>query len=203
MQRLDNVSPVKLLVLTWPYALVFWTTFALAFLPEARITGRRNEGWATSQDAYSKLVLMLAQGFGTFAAFAIALTVPFGALPYPALFFWAGVVALIAGSLLRRHCRRVLGSSFTGTVIVNPEHAVIERGAYRYVRHPSYTAAFVMYFGIGAALANWISLATLLVLVVVAFLYRVNVEERALATVIGDSYLHYMKRTKRFVPFLY
>jgi protein-S-isoprenylcysteine O-methyltransferase Ste14 len=29
------------------------------------------------------------------------------------------------------------------------------------------------------------------------------VEERALATVIGDSYLHYMKRTKRFVPFLY
>jgi protein-S-isoprenylcysteine O-methyltransferase Ste14 len=60
-----------------------------------------------------------------------------------------------------------------------------------------------MYFGIGAALANWISLATLLVLVVVAFLYRVNVEERALATVIGDSYLHYMQRTKRFVPFLY
>ncbi len=88
-------------------------------------------------------------------------------------------------------------------MIVNPDHAVIERGAYRYVRHPSYTAALVIFFGVGAALGNWISLATLLAIVVVAFFYRVNVEERALAAVIGDPYLHYMKRTKRFVPFLY
>ncbi len=146
---------------------------------------------------------MLAQFFGMGIAFAIASTVPFGVLPYPTLCFWVGVFALIVGSLFRRHCRRMLGSSFTGSVIVNPDHAVIERGAYRYVRHPSYTAALVIFFGVGAALGNWISLATLLAIVVVAFFYRVNVEERALAAVIGDPYLHYMKRTKRFVPFLY
>lgn len=28
---------VQLLVLTWPYALIFWTVFVLAFLPESRI----------------------------------------------------------------------------------------------------------------------------------------------------------------------
>jgi protein-S-isoprenylcysteine O-methyltransferase Ste14 len=194
---------MQLLVLTWPYALIFWIAFAWTFLPESRIVARRNEGWATSQDAYSKAALMLAQVIGMCIAFTIALTVRFGALPHPMLFFWVGVVALIVGSLLRRHCRSMLGSSFTGTVIVNPNHAIIERGAYRYVRHPSYTAALVIFFGIGSALANWISFTTLLVIVVIAFFYRVNVEERALVAVVGDPYRHYMQRTKRFVPFLY
>lgn len=194
---------MQLLVLTWPYAFIFWLTFAWAFLPESRIAARRNEGWATSQDAYSKLVLVFAQIFGMGIAFAIATTTPLGALPYPMFFFWVGIVGLIVGSLFRRHCRRTLGSSFTGTVVVNADHAIIERGAYRYIRHPSYTAALIIFFGIGSALANWISLVTLLAFVAIAFFYRVNVEERALIAVVGDSYRRYMQRTKRFVPFVY
>ncbi len=191
------------LVFTWPYDLIFGAAFAWVFLPESRIAARRNEGWVTSQDAYSKIVLMLVQVLGMGIAFAIASTLPSGVLPAPMVFFWVGVVALIVGSLLRLHCRRILGSSFTGTVIVRPYHAVIERGAYRYVRHPSYTAALVMFFGIGSALANWISLATLLGMVLVAFVYRAKVEERALVAVTGGSYLRYMQRTKRFLPFVY
>jgi protein-S-isoprenylcysteine O-methyltransferase Ste14 len=74
-----------------------------------------------------------------------------------------------------------------GAIIVNDDHAVVERGAYRYARHPSYTGAVIVFLGIGSALANWISLATSLVLVFIAFLYRVNVEERALAAAIAPS----------------
>jgi protein-S-isoprenylcysteine O-methyltransferase Ste14 len=147
-------------------------------------------------------VLALGQLFGMGAAFAIALTVPLGALPYPTLFFWVGVVALIAGKFICRHCYCML-SSFTGVVVVNADHAVVERGAYRCVRHPSYTGAVRMFFGIGSALANWISLATLTVLVSIAFFYRVYVEERAFIAVIGDPYRNYMRRTTRFVPFLF
>jgi protein-S-isoprenylcysteine O-methyltransferase Ste14 len=192
---------MHLLVLTWPYALIFWVAFALAFVPEQAVL--RNEGWTTPQDANSKRVLILSQIVGMFAAFAIALTVPRGALPYPMLFFWLGIAALVAGRLLRRHCHRMLGSSFTGAVVVTTDHAVVENGAYRYVRHPSYTAAVILYLGIGLALANWISIATVTVLVSVTFLYRVNIEERALVAVIGDPYRDYMQRTKRFVPFLF
>ncbi len=188
-------------VFTWPYALLFWAVFAWAFAPE--FAARRWEGRATPQDAGSKGALIIAQTFGMFAAFAIALTVPFGAMPYPGSFFSAGVLALIAGSLLRRHCQRMLGASFTGAVVVREDHAVVERGAYRFVRHPSYTAAFIMFLGIGLALANWIGLSTMLALVLLSFLYRVNVEERALVAVAGDRYRSYMQRTKRFVPFVF
>ncbi|HEV3092139.1 MAG TPA: isoprenylcysteine carboxylmethyltransferase family protein [Candidatus Cybelea sp.] len=190
-----------MLVFTWPYGLFFWAVFAWAFVPE--FAARRREGRATPQDAGSMGVLIIAQSVGMFAAFTIARTVPLGAMPYPRLCFSVGVLALIAGSLLRRHCQRMLGASFTGAVVVREDHAVVERGAYRFVRHPSYTAASIMFFGIGLALANWIGLATLLALVLLTLLYRVNVEERTLIAVIGDRYRGYMRRTKRFVPFVF
>lgn len=194
---------MRLLVLTWPYALIFWAVYVWVFASEFRIATRRGEGSGNPQDANSKRILMIAQFAGMAAAFSIAVIVPFGALPLPVLFFWLGIVALIAGRLLRRHCQRMLGSSFTGTVIVAADHAVVERGAYRYVRHPSYTAALIIFLGVGSALANWISLTALLALVFVAFLYRVTVEERALVAIIGDPYRDYALRTKRFVPFLF
>lgn len=82
-------------------------------------------------------------------------------------------------------------------------HEVIERGAYRYVRHPSYTAAALIYLGIGLALGNWIAVLIIMAGVALAFGYRVRVEERALLSVIGEPYRDYMARTKRFVPFLW
>ena len=194
---------VRLLIYTWPYALVFWGLMAWAFSPEFRIVSRRQETATATQDAHSKALIMAGQGFAMFAAFAIAATVPSAALTHPVWWFWAGISTIIAGSLLRRHCWRMLGASFTGAVIVRPEQHVVERGAYRYVRHPSYTAGMIMFVGIGFALANWISLAGVVAAVSLVYGYRVAVEERALAAVIGDPYRRYMQRTKRFVPFVF
>jgi protein-S-isoprenylcysteine O-methyltransferase Ste14 len=195
--------PHTLLVYTWPYALVFWGVFLWAFAPEFRIVSRRREPSATPQDAHSKRIIAVGQGLAAFAAFTIAVRVPSAALTHRVWWFWAGLGAIVAGSLLRRHCWRMLGASFTGAVIVNPDQTVVDRGAYRYVRHPSYTAGAIMFLGIGLALANGISLAVLLGAVAIVYGYRVGVEERALVAVIGDPYRRYMTRTKRFVPFLF
>jgi protein-S-isoprenylcysteine O-methyltransferase Ste14 len=80
---------------------------------------------------------------------------------------------------------------------------VVDRGAYHYVRHPSYTAGAILFLGIGLALANWIGLVVLMGAISVVYGYRVAVEERALLATMGDSYRRYMSRTKRFVPFLF
>ena len=193
----------RLVIYAWPYALFFWVVFFWAFAPKFRIISRRSEPSTTPQDANSKRLIAVGQGVATFAAFAIAATVPSANLPYRVWLFWIGMSVIIGASLLRRHCWRMLGSSFTGAVIVKPDQAVVDRGVYRYVRHPSYTAGAILFLGIGLALANWISLAVLLGAVSIVYGYRVDVEERALVTVIGDPYRRYMSRTKRFVPFLF
>ena len=52
-----------------------------------------------------------------------------------------GLVVVVAASLFRRHCFRMLGADFRGDVTVRADQPVIDRGAYRYLRHPSYLAA--------------------------------------------------------------
>src|SRR5439155_24903313 len=101
--------------------------------------------------------------------------------------FWLGNGLLIGGSLLRRHCWRILGEYFTGDVRARADQPVIDRGAYRWVRHPSYTGGILMFAGIGLALGNWASLAILVLVSVGVDAYRIGDEERALSQTIGTA----------------
>ena len=109
---------------------------------------------------------------------------------------------LIAGAVLRRYCFNALGKSFTGTVMVSPGQRIVQDGVYRFVRHPSYTAALLMFTGVGIALGSWISVAILFLVHCYLYGIRVAVEERALRETIGEAYLAYSARTKRFIPFI-
>jgi protein-S-isoprenylcysteine O-methyltransferase Ste14 len=97
----------------------------------------------------------------------------------------------------------MLGLYFTGNVKVVADQKVIQQGAYRWVRHPSYTGGMLMYLGTGLALTNWLSALILTALGAAGYAYRVRVEERALARTLGERYQDYMRRTKRFVPFVF
>lgn len=190
-------------VFTWPYAPFFWAVFLWAFAPEFRIIGRAQQTPDSPHDAKSLQVIMLGQTLAMFGAFALAAGVRAAALPHGIALFWAGLCTIVAGSLLRRHCFAMLGEHFSGAVKVASDQPVVECGAYRYVRHPSYTAGALLSVGIGLALGNWLSLLVLLGSIVIVYAYRVRVEEAALASVVGEPYQLYMRRTKRFVPFIF
>ena len=193
------------LIVLYPYAPVFWAIFAWASLPEWRLLRRaRPSGGVGPQDAGSMRVIVAGMELALLLAFPLAFLAPAATLTrHRHALFWAGDVLIVLGSLLRRHCFRMLGDSFTGAVRVLPEQAVIERGAYRYARHPSYTAGMLMYVGFGLALTNWLSLLVLVLASTIVYSYRVSVEERALVATLGERYVAYVRRTKRFVPFVF
>jgi protein-S-isoprenylcysteine O-methyltransferase Ste14 len=70
------------------------------------------------------------------------------------------------------------------------------------VRHPSYTGGILMFAGIGVALANWASLAILIIVSVAVYSYRIAVEEKALLAAIGEPYAAFMRTRKRFIPYV-
>jgi protein-S-isoprenylcysteine O-methyltransferase Ste14 len=194
---------MKPLPFTWPYALVFWLVFMWAFTPEFGVIRRaRHRGNTT--DAKSLQVIMLGMNVAFLVAFPLA-WVP--ALRVSSAFvvagFWIGIALIISGSLLRRHCFRMLGESFTGDVRATTDQQVITRGAYSVLRHPSYTAGILMNTGIGLALGSWASALLVAVASIAVYAYRISVEERALLAAIGEPYREFMSTRKRLIPFVY
>lgn len=186
----------------WPYALAFWGVFVWVFTPEWGVVRRARGRASDPQDAGSLWAIMIGNQIAMALALTLAWVAPSATIDRRVPLFWVGIAVLAAGSLLRRHCFRMLGQSFTGAVQVHTGQTVVDRGAYRWVRHPSYSAGIMMFAGIGLALGNWLSLASMVLITAAAYGYRVTVEERALAATLGEPYREYMRRTKRFVPYL-
>jgi len=190
----------------WPYGLLFWTAFIWAFTPEYQIVRKAQKAAsrADSQDAGSIRVITVGGSIASTIAFPLA-WVPF--LRFPAAWqpvvFVIGVATLIAGSLLRRHCWRQLGASFTGDVRAEPGQRIVNTGAYAVLRHPSYSAAILMNTGIGLALGSWGSAALLALASFALYSYRIAVEERALLAAVGEPYRELMRTRRRLIPYVY
>jgi protein-S-isoprenylcysteine O-methyltransferase Ste14 len=189
----------------WPYALAFWLVYIWAFSPEFRILKRTplRGTPAPVEDQGSARVVVIGGSLVILLSFVIALLARRAKLPGdPRVWFVVGVLALIAGSLLRRHCFKVLGRFFTGAVTIQSDHRVIDSGAYRWVRHPSYSAALLMTLGIGLSLGNWLSVLISIVGAFSIYTYRARVEERALLSALGAPYADFLAKRKRFIPFI-
>jgi protein-S-isoprenylcysteine O-methyltransferase Ste14 len=117
--------------------------------------------------------------------------------------FWIGVCVMLVGFGLRIWAVVALGRSFRTTVETHAEQRVVKTGPYRLVRHPSYSGLLLMCLGFGIAVQNLLSLAIAFVLPLVALLYRIQVEEEALASSIGSSYRDYQSETKKLVPWIW
>jgi protein-S-isoprenylcysteine O-methyltransferase Ste14 len=194
---------MKPLAYTSPYAWLFWAVFFFAFMPEFALVARSWPAKGESTDRGSMQFIMLAGWFGMLGAFAVAGIRSFLIMHGQEIWFFAGLAVLLSGSLVRRHCWRMLGKHFTGDVKASKDQPVIDRGAYRWVRHPSYTGGFLMYLGTGLALTNWLSVAIISIAGAAAYAYRVRVEEQALQGNLDGRYQEYMRRTKRFIPFVF
>jgi protein-S-isoprenylcysteine O-methyltransferase Ste14 len=113
------------------------------------------------------------------------------------------LVVILAGLVVRVWAILMLGQSFRTTVEVDADQSVVDRGPYRWIRHPSYTGILLILIGMGIDLNNWISLAIVVLLPLAALLYRIGIEEKALCMTLGEPYLDYQQRTKRLVPGLW
>jgi protein-S-isoprenylcysteine O-methyltransferase len=161
---------------------------------------KRSRGAAATEDRGSLRLLWLTISMAV--ALAIVLQFPRAArLPLPATMRVAVALGLLAvGLAIRWVAILTLGRFFTVNVAVHEDHRLVETGLYRYVRHPSYTGLLLAFLGLGVLFGNWLSIAALMILITLAVMRRIRVEESALAAALGTTYTEYCARTKRLVP---
>ncbi|SIR86801.1 methyltransferase family protein [Natronorubrum thiooxidans] len=187
-----------------PYLYVFLGSIGLWVVSDLSIGVRHGGQSDTTQDRWSKHVIGGAVSGGALAA-ALGpelLSVP--ALPRPVGTFWLGIGLVFVGIAIRQYAVWTLGEYFSLEVDIDETDNVVTAGPYRWVRHPSYTGGFLSLVGLGVASGTWMGLGVVTGAGLLAYGYRIRVEERALRETLGESYDEYTNQTPhRLLPGLW
>jgi protein-S-isoprenylcysteine O-methyltransferase Ste14 len=183
----------------------FYAVIVIWFLLESRIRlrSRRNPRGVRS-DRGSLLVVVVSVYVGLFAGFELAHRAQSAAIAdgrWP--LFVVGMVLMCAGIGIRQWAVALLGDLFTVDVRVHAGQSVVERGPYRWARHPSYTGLILTFVGIGLALGNWAALIVLAVLPTAGLVVRIRSEERALLAGLGEPYRRFAASRPHLFPGLW
>jgi len=114
-----------------------------------------------------------------------------------------GFTLLITGICFRVWSINVLGKNFTATVKITREHELIKTGPYKVIRHPSYLGALIAIIGCPIFLNNTYTTFIACIAMMIAYYFRINVEEKTLSGHFGEFYEAYKKNTYRLLPLIW
>ena len=130
--------------------------------------------------------ILIALGIGEIAASWLPLRV-------------AGLAVGVAGAVLLTWSSVVLGRFMIHEAAVREDHALIERGPYRFVRHPVYAGYLALLLGSGVASLN-VCLLLIWPVSLLGILIQAASEEQLLIVKFGQDYERYVERVGRLVP---
>ncbi len=122
-------------------------------------------------------------------------------IPRVAPVAWIAAVLCIAGLLVALWARMILGRNWSGMVTLKEGHELVERGPYRFVRHPIYTGMLAMFFATALVQRHLAGFVGVL-LMFVSFWIKLGFEESLMLQQFPERYAGYQQRTKRIIPFL-
>jgi protein-S-isoprenylcysteine O-methyltransferase Ste14 len=183
----------------WQALYIFWLAGEIFI----GITTRRRGNTGSNEDRGSQLLLWIV--------IAASLTLNgFLRGMLPLQFRWhepwlwpLSLTLLAAGLAVRITAILTLGRWFTANVVTRPGQNLQRSGLYGLVRHPSYLGLEIIFLAVGMHSASWPALLVAFVPPTLAVLYRIHVEETALAATLGTEYDEYRRSTSRLIPGLY
>ena len=116
---------------------------------------------------------------------------------------YIGLFLIIAGMIFRFIAVWSLGKFFTVNLTVKENHKIIKNGIYKIIRHPSYLGSLVSFIGFGISLNNWVSFTIIILPITIAFIHRIEIEEKLLLKQFKIDYSEYIKKTYRLIPKIY
>lgn len=122
-------------------------------------------------------------------------------LPHVAPTAWAAAVLCVIGLAFALWARVTLGRNWSGMVTLKEGHELVERGPYRFVRHPIYTGILTMSFATALAQGHLSGLVGTL-LMFASFWIKLRDEEELMLQQFPERYADYRRRAKCIIPFV-
>lgn len=111
-----------------------------------------------------------------------------------------GLTGLALGTAFRLWAIRTLDKAFAAVVQIKADQKLVTSGPYRWLRHPSYTGAWIAMMGSALLMHSYLGLVIMAPGMLLVYMRRIAVEERALEAGFGEQYLNMKQNTQRLVP---
>jgi len=184
----------RFILICWAICIVYWlvTAFAVKRTVESHGVLWR---WVILADVL--VVAMLLRGSGPLPLSLWARLWPYT----PIMGIIADLIAL-AGLLVLLWARTVLGGNWSVSVVLKEHHELVQRGPYRYVRHPIYSGLLLMLLGMAILQGRAVGFAVV-VLFLLGFRFKAHQEEGLLTRHFPAAYPLYRARVKGLIPFVW
>ena len=166
--------------------MVAYTLFVLAVAAERvveLVVSKRNLAWAFARGGreygrghYPAMVLL-----HVFLLVGCVTEVWLLDRPFLPVLGWTMVAVVLATQALRWWCILTLGHRWNTLVVVVPGLPLVDRGPYRWLRHPNYVAVVVEGIALPMVHTAWITALTFTVLNALLLRVRIRTENRAMA----------------------
>jgi protein-S-isoprenylcysteine O-methyltransferase len=127
---------------------------------------------------------------------------------YPDSFRWDAVTTVALAGMavglgLRVWAVLTLGRFFTWFITVYDDHQVIRTGPFRFIRHPAYCGALILFVATLVFLHAWVGALLSLAFQTFAYVRRIRYEEAMMIDRMGESYRAYTREVNALVPLLW
>ena len=176
--------------------LVFVATWVIASVSTKRTVYRE-----TSTQRLRYWVLLVIAYLLLFYGRRLPYPLNLNVVPHLAAMAWTAAILCAIGLAFAIWARVTLGSNWSGVVTLKEGHELVERGPYRFVRHPIYTGILTMFFATALAQGHLSGFAGTL-LMFASFWIKLRDEEKLMLRQFDERYTEYQQRVKRISPFV-
>ena len=104
--------------------------------------------------------------------------------------------------LLKRSGRQDAKRSDAPMLDFEKTTALVTDGIYRYIRHPMYSSLLFLAWGVFFKSPSWVD-GLIVMVATLALVATARTEEAEDVRFFGEAYQDYMRRSKRFIPFIF
>ncbi|HEX3502651.1 MAG TPA: protein-S-isoprenylcysteine O-methyltransferase [Xanthobacteraceae bacterium] len=187
---------------------IIWLAFMIAWAVLRQQPGHRSRKTPVSysgRDIRERLLMAASfTGLGIIPSVYLAFHFPrFADYPFMPVLTYLGIAVDVACLWLFYRTHHDLGKNWSVSLDLRERHTLVTSGVYAHVRHPMYSAFWLMALAQALLLPNWIAGLSGFVGFGILFFGRVGREEEMMMQGFGEEYRTYMAHTARVVPWIY
>ena len=184
--------------LVWLSLMVILPAIRAPYLKQTKqntITEKRK----TTIESTLLVLTMVGNGFLPIAHLATGM-LSFANYDLPHLATGAGAAILIPAVWLFWRSHADLGRNWSVTTELREDHTLVTSGVYKYIRHPMYSAIWLISLAVPLLIHNWIAGFSSVVTFALLYFIRVPYEEKMMREQFGEEYDRFCERAGRLWP---